>query len=131
MAISPAVVAHRGSRYFWPENTMVAFEGAVATGVTHIETDLRVTADGVVVCHHDRTVDRTTDGSGPVDAMTFDELDRLDAGYRHRGDEGFPHRGSGVRVPALEELRSEEHTSELQSRPHLVCRLLLEKKKPT
>lgn len=83
---------------------MVAFEGAVATGVTHVETDLRVTADGVVVCHHDRTVDRTTDGSGPVDAMTFDELDRLDAGYRHRGDEGFPHRGSGVRVPALEEL---------------------------
>src|SRR5690606_41538894 len=41
---------------------------------------------------------------GLVDAMTVDELDRLDAGYRHRGDEGFPHRGAGVRVPALEEL---------------------------
>lgn len=83
---------------------MVAFEGAVATGVTHIETDLRATADGVVVCLHDPTVDRTTDGSGHVAALTFEELGRLDAGFRHRGDGGFPYRGVGAVVPALSEL---------------------------
>jgi glycerophosphoryl diester phosphodiesterase len=80
----PAAIAHRGSRYFWPENTM--------------------TADGVLVCIHDATVDRTTDATGPVAALTFDELARLDAGFRHRGPDGHPFRAEGVTVPAFEEL---------------------------
>nr|PZN35517.1 MAG: hypothetical protein DIU67_03115 [Actinomycetota bacterium] len=100
----PVVVAHRGSRYLWPENTMVAFEGAVRAGATHIETDLRVTADGVVVCLHDPAVDRTTEGHGLVHSMEFARIRSLDAGYRHRGVGGFPYRGAGVKVPALEEL---------------------------
>ncbi len=83
---------------------MEAFSGAVSLGYTHIEVDLRMTADGVVVCLHDATVDRTTDGSGPVEAMTYEELSRLDAGFRHRVPGGFPHRGRGIAVPTLEEL---------------------------
>lgn len=100
----PAAIAHRGSRYFWPENTMTAFAGAVELGYEYLETDLHMTADGVLVCIHDPTVDRTTDASGPVSALTFDELSRLDAGFRHRGPDGHTYRGEGVRVPALEEL---------------------------
>lgn len=103
---APVVVAHRGSRYLWPENTMVAFEGAVAAGATHIETDLRMTSDGVVMCLHDAMVDRTTNGSGPVAAKTYRELSNLDAGYGHRGLDGYTHRDTGVRVPSLSELAS-------------------------
>ena len=99
----PVAIAHRGSRLLWPENTMVAFSGAVSLGFRHLETDLRLTSDGVLVCHHDPTVARTTDGSGPVAAFTFAQLSALDAGYRHVGPDGPTFRGSGVRVPALEE----------------------------
>ncbi len=98
----PVAIAHRGSRVLWPENTMEAFSAAIDTGVSHIETDIRVTADGVLVCFHDATVDRTTDGSGPVSEYTWDELRRLDAGYRH--GRALAYRGTGVRVPALEDL---------------------------
>jgi glycerophosphoryl diester phosphodiesterase len=99
----PVAIAHRGSRLLWPENTMEAFSGAVDLGYRHLETDLRVTGDGVLVCLHDPTVDRTTDGSGPVTDLAFDELSSLDAGYRHMGVDGRVFRGRGIRVPTLEE----------------------------
>jgi glycerophosphoryl diester phosphodiesterase len=99
----PVAIAHRGSRLLWPENTMEAFSGAVSLGYRHLETDLHLTSDGVLVCHHDPTVDRTTDGSGLVSELTFDQLSALDAGYRHVAAGGHVFRGSGVRVPALEE----------------------------
>ena len=101
---TPVAIAHRGSRFLWPENTMEAFSSAVALGFTHIETDLRITGDGVVVCFHDSTVDRTTDGTGLLAAMTLKQVAGLDAGFRHRGEDGFSHRGRGVGVPSLEEL---------------------------
>jgi glycerophosphoryl diester phosphodiesterase len=100
---SPVAIAHRGSRLLWPENTMEAFSGAVSLGFRHLETDLHLTRDGTLVCLHDHTVDRTTDGSGPVRELDFDELGRLDAGYRHSGTEGLEFRGKGIRVPTLEE----------------------------
>ena len=82
---------------------MEAFSGAVGLGYRHLETDLRVTGDGVLVCLHDPTVDRTTDGSGPVTGLGFDELSNLDAGYRHKGAEGRTFRGRGIQIPTLEE----------------------------
>lgn len=83
---------------------MTAFAGAVATGAQQVETDVRVTSDGVVVCIHDATVDRTTDGSARVADLDFTRISRLDAGFRHRGPDGFSHRGDSVGVPALAEL---------------------------
>ena len=83
---------------------MQAFRGAVDLGYRYLETDLHVTADGVLVCIHDDTVDRTTDGAGQVADYTFDDLARLDAGFRHRGRDGHSFRGSGVAVPSLEEV---------------------------
>lgn len=96
--------AHRGSRLLWPENTMVAFQGAVDLGFRSLETDLHATRDGVLVCIHDATLDRTTGSKGPVSKLTFDELGQVDAGFRHAPMEHFPHRGTGVTVPSLEEL---------------------------
>jgi len=97
-------IAHRGSRLLWPENTAVAFQGAASLGYTRFETDLRVTADGVLVCYHDPVLSRTTSGHGFVARTTFDEIRRLDAGYRHRLDDGFPFRGKGVVVPTFVEM---------------------------
>jgi len=82
---------------------MEAFAGAVAMGYRRLETDLHITSDGAVVCVHDHTVDRTTNGTGDVSSYTLAELQALDAGHRHRGREGFAFRGKGIGVPALEE----------------------------
>ncbi len=110
---APVPIAHRGSRLLWPENTMEAFSGAVALGYRHLETDLHITSDGVLVCIHDDTVDRTTNGVGPVDSFTLEELSDLDAGYRHAGEEGYAFRGTGIKVPTLEELASSFSDSSL------------------
>ena len=83
---------------------MEAFSRSVAMGYRWIETDLHVTADGIVVCHHDPTVERTTDGRGEVETLDWSQLRALDAGYAHLPDRGFPFRGRGVRVPSLEEV---------------------------
>jgi len=99
----PLAIAHRGSRELWPENTMEAFSQAVALGFRFLETDLHVTADGVLVCVHDDTVDRTTEGTGAVSSFGFEELASLDAGFRHNSLGGYPFRGKGVSIPSLEE----------------------------
>jgi glycerophosphoryl diester phosphodiesterase len=83
---------------------MEAFEGAVSMGYRHVETDLRMTSDGALVCLHDRTVDRTTGGSGRIADLPYEEAAKLDAGYRHAAGHGFPFRGLGVGIPRLEEL---------------------------
>ena len=75
----PYVMAHRGNRVACPENTLVAFRRAIADGADILETDLHLSADQVFVCIHDATVDRTTDGHGPVANMTLAELKRLSA----------------------------------------------------
>lgn len=86
---------------------MEAFSSAVELGYRHVETDLHITSDGVLVCIHDDTVDRTTDGVGEVTDYTFDELRALDAGFRHATEDGFSFRGGGLQVPSLEELLTE------------------------
>jgi glycerophosphoryl diester phosphodiesterase len=100
------VMAHRGGRGLRPENTLVAFQEAVALGVDVLEMDLHSTSDGVVVVMHDDTVDRTTDGSGPVHDYSLAELQVLDAGYHWSADDGAttPYRGLGIGVPTLEEV---------------------------
>lgn len=85
---------------------MPAFEGAVGLGYRYLETDVHATRDGVLVTIHDGTLERTTDGSGPVSALTLEEIKRLDAGYRFSPDGGrtFPFRGRGITVPTLAEV---------------------------
>jgi len=92
------VVAHRGLSAGFPENTLAAFRNATAAGVDAIELDLRRTADGEIVVLHDETVDRTTDGHGPLSRITLQGLKLLDAG-RHAGE-----RFAGERVPTYQEV---------------------------
>lgn len=105
----PINLAHRGASARAPENTLEAFRLAMEGGAGGLELDLHVTRDGEVVVIHDATVDRTTDGSGPVADMSLEELRRLDAGYRFSPNEGqtFPYRGRGVRIPTLAEVYEE------------------------
>src|SRR5687767_10639231 len=74
------VVGHRGAAARAPENTMAAFKRAYADGADAIELDILKTKDGRFLVMHDDTVDRTTDGKGPVANLTLDEAQRLDAG---------------------------------------------------
>ncbi len=103
---SIGIVAHRGGAALFPENTMVAFRAvALRWPDAVIETDVRLTSDGVPVLIHDPTVDRTTDGTGAVAAQPLAALQKLDAAYRFTTDGGrtFPNRGQGARVPTLQE----------------------------
>lgn len=80
------VAAHRGWCEKYPENTMLAFKKAIEIGVDQIETDVRITADGELVCIHDDSVDRTTNGTGKVCEFTLAALRKLDAGIK-KGEE--------------------------------------------
>lgn len=95
----PYVMAHRGNQVACPENTIAAFRRAAEDGADILETDLHLTSDGIFVCIHDETVDRTTDGCGDVAGMTLEEIKRLSAAY---GREGF----ESERVPTLSETAS-------------------------
>lgn len=103
----PLRFAHRGSRVLWPENTMVAFQGAVDLGYRYIETDVRISKDGHVVVFHDQTLERTTDGVGKVSDRTLDELRLLDAGHRYNPEQDYPWRGRDARISSLAEVFAE------------------------
>jgi glycerophosphoryl diester phosphodiesterase len=100
------VIGHRGNRAHAPENTLVSLREAVALGADAVEFDLRVSLDGVLVVFHDATLDRTTDGNGPVAARTAAELGRLDAGARFTSDGGrtFAWRGRGATISTFDEV---------------------------
>ena len=99
------VIAHRGGRSLGPESTLYTFRRAVDLGVDVIETDLHSTKDGQLVIIHDSTVDRTTNGSGPVSGFTLKDLQSLDAAFHWSPDKGrtYPLRGKGLTVPTLAE----------------------------
>src|SRR5262245_51794437 len=74
----PLVFAHRGGSALAPENTLTAFAKGLALGADGIELDVHLSRDGIVVVHHDRTLDRTTSLRGDVALRTADELSRAD-----------------------------------------------------
>ncbi len=95
---TPLIIAHRGFRARYPENTLAAFRAAEAAGALGVELDVALSRDRQVVVIHDDTLDRTTDGSGPVAGLTLSELKLLDAGA------GFHPRFAGERIPTLAEV---------------------------
>jgi glycerophosphoryl diester phosphodiesterase len=92
------VIAHRGACRVAPENTLSAFRAAAALGADAVELDARLSSDGHVVVHHDRTLDRTTSGTGPLSEKPLRELEALDAGS-HFGAEF-----AGEKIPRLDEV---------------------------
>lgn len=91
------VVAHRGASHDAPENTLTAYETAIAQGALAAECDVQVTRDGEVVLLHDRSLGRTTNGRGWIGSQRWEEVRKLDAGaWKHP-------RFAGERLPRLEE----------------------------
>jgi glycerophosphoryl diester phosphodiesterase len=88
-----AVIAHRGEHMSHTENTLAAFQAAIDLGADYFELDVRTAKDGKLVLMHDGAVDRTTNGKGEVNNMTFDEIRALEV------------RGGG-RVPTFDEALS-------------------------
>lgn len=102
----PRVMGHRGAAGVLPENTLASFRAALDAGADVLEMDVHGTQDGHVVVFHDATLDRTTDGSGEVRALSLDELRRLDASARFApapGHEAAPFDGP-LRVPTFDEV---------------------------
>jgi glycerophosphoryl diester phosphodiesterase len=79
----PRFIAHRGAGKLAPENTLVAVRTGHARGYRMVEFDVKLSADGVAFLLHDDTLDRTTTGRGPADALAWAELSKLDAGRWH------------------------------------------------
>lgn len=101
----PLVIAHGGGQGLHPANTLVAFEHSVALGCDALEMDLRLTKDGVLVTHHDETIDRTSDGTGRVIDFTLAELKERNFGARFRSLSGTrPYRDQPARLATVEEL---------------------------
>lgn len=97
----PIVLAHAGGDDIHPHDTPFGFDRSAALGVDALDMDVQLSADGVLVVQHDDTVDRTTNGSGPVASMTYAQLHALDAAYwftrgctcRDRPDADYVYRG--------------------------------------
>lgn len=108
------VYAHRGGAKLRPENTVLAFDHGLSLGADGLEFDVHLSRDGVVVIHHDTTLDRTTNGHGPLAARTADELGELDAAYHFTPaaqseggaasarESAHPYRGLAGGVPRLD-----------------------------
>ncbi|OPL09656.1 MAG: hypothetical protein AVO33_06505 [delta proteobacterium ML8_F1] len=101
----PLIFAHRGGRGLYPENTLAAFTGARDLGVDGVEFDLHLTKDAVVVVCHDPTIDRTSNGSGTIAEMTYDELKDYNYAYHFRDDEGDnPYLADPQSLPTLDQV---------------------------
>ena len=100
----PLVFAHRGGSLLAPENTIAAFETGLAHGADGLELDVHLSLDGIVVVHHDRTLERTTDLEGPVVRRTADELARADAACRFERHDPRLLERSSVGIPTLDDV---------------------------
>ncbi len=100
---SPWLVAHRGGSALAPENTLPAFDLAATLGADAIETDVRLSRDGVVMVFHDEDTARLTGEPGAIEARTAAEIAALDAAFSFApgGGRAFPLRGAGVRIPTF------------------------------
>ncbi len=94
---TPAIVAHRGLLLHAPENTLANFRACLELRLG-FEFDVQRSRDGVLVCIHDESVDRTTNGTGKVSDFPLSELRELDAGLR------FDRRFAGEKVPTIDEV---------------------------
>jgi glycerophosphoryl diester phosphodiesterase len=94
----PVIFAHRGASAHAPENTLAAFELALAQQADAIELDVKLSSDGQVVVIHDATVDRTTNGKGRVRDLPLADLKKLDAGSF------FSEQFTGEKIPTLDEV---------------------------
>ena len=133
--MAPLVIAHRGDSAHRPENTRASFENAIAIGAEFLELDVQLSRDGEAVVIHDGTLERTTDGQGPVGERSLAELKTLSAGYPQRfgaewASEGILTLGEALaiargRARVMIEIKKEslrEHDPALETRVAAVVR---------
>ncbi|XP_006892725.1 PREDICTED: glycerophosphodiester phosphodiesterase 1 [Elephantulus edwardii] len=94
-----SAIAHRGGSHDAPENTLAAIRQAAKNGATGVELDLEFTSDGIPVLMHDNTVDRTTNGTGRLCDLTFEQIRKLNPAANHRLRNAFP----DEKIPTLRE----------------------------
>jgi len=99
-------IAHRGGMSLYPENTLEAFHSSIDKyNVEMLEIDLQITKDNKVIVLHDDCIDRTTNGSGNVIDLSYDEISEFDAGYYFKDLKGkFSFRDQGIRIPLFEDV---------------------------
>ncbi|MEU1484960.1 glycerophosphodiester phosphodiesterase [Streptomyces sp. NPDC005752] len=125
------VIAHRGSSDDAPEHTLAAYRKAIEDGADALECDVRLTADGQLVCVHDRRVNRTSNGRGAVSALELADLATLDFGSWKDHEESpdwDPVPGELTSVLTLERLLELAHDVRAAGRP---LQLAIETKHPT
>ncbi|WP_206930697.1 glycerophosphodiester phosphodiesterase [Roseococcus thiosulfatophilus] len=93
---SPEIASHRGGAFIWPENSLLAIREALKWSAEQVELDVHASADGEPVVMHDATLDRTTDGQGPVVAQSWEALAQLR--IRGTGGETIPHLSHAARL---------------------------------
>jgi len=98
--LAPLVIAHRGDSAHRPENTLASFESALTLGAEFLELDVQLSRDGQAMVIHDGTLERTTNGHGPVARASLAELKQLSAGYAQRFGSNF----AAERIPTLAEV---------------------------
>ena len=91
-------IAHRGGSFLAPENTLAAYNNAVALKADYLELDILISSDDSLMIMHDNTVDRTTNGTGTVSSMTYAQLRALDAGSK------FNVSFAGEKIPTFSEV---------------------------
>ena len=84
----PIAFAHRGGAEDAHENTLQAFDAAISLGYQYLETDVHLTADGVLVAFHDSVLDRVTDRTGSIASLSFEQVREADAGFWYLIDGG-------------------------------------------
>lgn len=92
----PIIIAHRGAAGLAPENTLVAIKEAINRGANFIEVDVQRSTDNVLLLIHDKNVDRTTNGTGTVTELSWQDISKLDAGSH------FSEKFTGEPVPTLD-----------------------------
>jgi glycerophosphoryl diester phosphodiesterase len=101
----PLIIAHAGSKQLFPENTMLAFDGVTKYNPDVLETDVVLTRDSILICHHDREINKLSNGEGLVVDYTFEELKQYNFAYHFKDASGnYPYRDTIVNAPKLEDL---------------------------
>ncbi len=93
----PRIAGHRGAAAYAPENTLEGIHTAADMDVEWVELDVKLTKDGVPIIFHDDTLDRTTNGAGPVAEADYSHIRELEAGS------WFSDSFAGIKIPSLEE----------------------------
>lgn len=104
-ADEPMIIAHRGGTGDFPENTVAAITNAVASGVDGMWLTVQASSDGVPVLYRPADLAALTDGAGPVNAKTAQQLQQLNAGWNFTepGVDGYPYRQRATPIPTLEQ----------------------------